>query len=309
MRSTRRKAHPIEKNLTGGYLGQTLEPLIPEKIKSQEVNARKEMEQGQFEQAGKQFYHLANWYEGQRESTLREKWEISGNYHLFSADCFAACAKQNLPGHNWHELSGLAYSHAVECFLNNQENKCFRYDVFKKGIRQFQLLPEGKKIFRNKRIVDSGKLSAHLIDLKYKKTMRMLDEHDFNREYDILSIDYTKWKAKTSNSSSMKLWYWFWGLSSNYGTSVIRWVCWCFFLICFFACFYYFTSLSTERGLTGFSRIVERLYFSVVTFSTLGFGDVLPKTTFSMCLVIVEVMFGYIMQWVMMTILGKKIFR
>jgi hypothetical protein len=297
------------KLLLESYLGPDLDPVIPEKVKELEDLARKEKLLRHFESAGKLSHNLANWYEGQNESIFRNKWEKAGNFHFMSAECFVACAEHNIPDHNWHELAGLEYCRAVECYLNNPEDIYFHREAFNKAIRQFRFIPKVQQEFMFNRIEEAEKLSIHLIDVKYKKIIRMLDERDFAKEYDRLTIEYTKWKAKMSGSTSRKLWYWFWGLTSNYGTSVIRWVLWCLFVIAFYTSFYYFTYLETDRGLTGFSRIIERFYFSVVTFTTLGFGDILPQTTFGMCLVITEVLFGNLMFWVMMTILGKKIFR
>ncbi len=309
MKATIENLSETKKTLPDSYLGLGLEPIIPEEIRAVEDFARTEKVLRHFETAGKLFHNLANWHEGQNESIIRNKWEKAGNFHFLSAECFVACAENNIPGHNWHELAGLEYSRAVECYLNNPEDIYFHHEAFNLAIKQFRQIPKCQQMSHSNRIDEAEKLSIHLVDIKYKKIIRMLDERDFTKEYDRLTIEYTKWKAKTCYSTARKLWYWFWGLTSNYGTSIIRWILWCLFVISFYTCFYYFTYLETDRGLTGFSRIIERFYFSVVTFTTLGFGDILPQTTFGMCLVITEVLFGNLMFWVMMTILGKKIFR
>lgn len=298
-----------KKGLPESFLGLGLEPVIPEEVEALEDFSRKEQLLGHFETAGKLFHNLANWHEGQNESLFRNKWERAGNFHFLSAECFVSCANNNISGKNWHELAGLEYCRAVECYLNNPEDIYFHHEAFCRAIKHFKLISKGKRGKKYNQIDEYDKLSVHLVDIKYKKIIRMLEERDFTSEYDRLTIEYTKWKAKISNSTAKKLWYWFWGLTSKYGTSVSRWILWCLFVISFYTCFYYFTYLETDRGLTGISRIIERFYFSVVTFTTLGFGDILPQTTFGMCLVITEVLFGNLMFWVMMTILGKKIFR
>ncbi|MGA1796441.1 MAG: potassium channel family protein [bacterium] len=307
--STDRPSCKENKIVLEGYMSPDLDPVIPEQVRNLEDHARKEMLLRHFEISGKQFHNLANWYEGQNESIFRNKWEKAGNLHFMSAECFAACAENEISGENWHELAGLEYCRAVECYLNNPEDIYFHREAFVMGIRQFKMIQSDGQTSRFTRDEEAGKLSHHLIDVKYKKILRMLEERDFAREYSRLTIEHTKWKAKISTSTFQKLWYWFWGLTSNYGTSVIRWIVWCLFVISFYTCFYFFTYLETDRGLTGFSRIIERFYFSVVTFTTLGFGDILPQTSFGMCLVITEVLIGNLMFWVMMTILGKKIFH
>lgn len=291
------------------YMSPDLDPVVPKQVTELEDHARREMLLRHFETSGKQFHNLANWYEGQNESIFRNKWEKAGNLHFMSAECFAACAENEIPGENWHELAGLEYCRAVECYLNNPEDIYFHREAFVMGIRQFKMIRGDGQTSQFTRDEEASKLSHHLIDVKYKKILRMLEQRDFAREYSRLTIEHTKWKAKISTNTFQKLWYWFWGLTSNYGTSVVRWIVWCLFVISFYTCFYYFTYLETDRGLTGFNRIIERFYFSVVTFTTLGFGDILPQTSFGMCLVITEVLIGNLMFWVMMTILGKKIFH
>jgi hypothetical protein len=81
------------------------------------------------------------------------------------------------------------------------------------------------------------------------------------------------------------------------------------FVITLFGGFFYFTDMAINVPVTGFDKMIQCIYFSVVTVTTLGFGDIYPKTGFGMTLVIVEVFFGQLMFWVMMTILAKKIFR
>jgi len=47
--------------------------------------------------------------------------------------------------------------------------------------------------------------------------------------------------------------------------------------------------------LSPFQPFDDDLYYSAVTFTTLGFGDVAPKTEFAALLITAEVVVGYIM--------------
>ncbi|MGA1823243.1 MAG: potassium channel family protein [bacterium] len=299
-------------NTTDFFLEDTLAsilgPKIPEKIKNCEIEARELKKEKKFSEAGTMYSNLANWYESQNKTIYSKKWEIAGHYHCIAGECFSLCAEQDSRDQNWHELACLEYSRCVECNLNNTEDSFFNKEAFDMAIAQCKLMSQSKGITYS-RIQETDNLSKHYINIIYKKFIRMLDAQDFLKECDQLCIEYSKWKAYTSNHTLLKIWTWFWGLTSNYGTSVIRWVCWCYFVILFYASFYYFTALRSERGLVGIERFIERLYFSVVTFTTLGFGDILPSSSFGMCLVISEVVFGYLMFWVLMTILAKKLFR
>jgi len=51
------------------------------------------------------------------------------------------------------------------------------------------------------------------------------------------------------------------------------------------------------------------IYYSVVTFTTLGFGDISPKTPLATFLVMIEVVLGYIMLGGLISILSAKLAR
>lgn len=287
-----------------------LEPIIPDEVRDFEELARQEKRLRNFEKAAHMFSNLANWYESQNECLLRKKWERSGHYHFMAGECYAKCAENHIlsANINWHELASLEYARSVECYLNNPEDVYFHREAFNLAIREFKMIPRGQGLLCSQ-IEEAERLSQHLIDIHYKKFITKLDEMTFSTESDQISIEYSKWKALTTTKGGLKIWYWFWGLTSNYGTSVSRWVLCMLFVVGLFAGFYYFTEMSSNPQMSGFERIIERFYFSVVTYTTLGFGDVSPKTSFGMALVIVEVFFGQLMFWVMMSILAKKLFR
>ena len=60
----------------------------------------------------------------------------------------------------------------------------------------------------------------------------------------------------------------------------------------------------TVKGISGG---LDGIYFSVVTFTTLGFGDIYPATVVGKVLVMVEVVIGYIMGGVFIAILTRRV--
>lgn len=54
---------------------------------------------------------------------------------------------------------------------------------------------------------------------------------------------------------------------------------------------------------------LQSFYFSVVTFTTLGFGDIVPKHGIGQALVAIEVMMGYLLLGTLVAILIRKITR
>jgi uncharacterized protein YjbI with pentapeptide repeats len=103
--------------------------------------------------------------------------------------------------------------------------------------------------------------------------------------------------------------YWIWWLSSDCGRSFFRWALLSILLAVFFA--YNFFSLGPEafeiRNLK-FS-FETMLYYSVVTFTTLGFGDVIPNTIEASRWVMAEVIAGYIMLGGLISIFANKLAR
>lgn len=53
----------------------------------------------------------------------------------------------------------------------------------------------------------------------------------------------------------------------------------------------------------------KTLYYSVVTFTTLGFGDITPNTTGAAYWVMAEVILGYIALGLLIAILANKVAR
>lgn len=114
------------------------------------------------------------------------------------------------------------------------------------------------------------------------------------------------------------LWRW----SSDYGRSLMLWAFWSFFFAFVFAIaylpfpewlptwiqglapsFHQTTGIYSGRTLT-FS---DCLYFSVVTFTTLGFGDVVADNASARFLVALEVIFGYVMLGGLISIFSNKL--
>lgn len=102
---------------------------------------------------------------------------------------------------------------------------------------------------------------------------------------------------------------WFWWLLADYGRSWRRWACWSLGIAVFFGllftllpgCF----ELRAGRQVTWFTYF----YFSIVTFTTLGFGDVVPKNVLGEILLSVEVVLGYVMLGGLVSMLATKLAR
>ncbi len=108
--------------------------------------------------------------------------------------------------------------------------------------------------------------------------------------------------------------YFLWWLFADYGRSFKRWALWSLGLALTFAVVFYlyflespssFQTVYISEGCPFFSFF----YYSVVTFTTLGFGDIVPKCGWLQMWVMLEVILGYIMLGGLISILANKLAR
>lgn len=104
--------------------------------------------------------------------------------------------------------------------------------------------------------------------------------------------------------------YTLWRLSSNYGVSLFRWQALFFSMATFFGFLYWkfelirYSNPSLE-SVKGFSHF----YFSFITITTLGFGDIIAKKGIGEFVVTLEVLIGYMMLGGLMGIFTKKFIK
>jgi uncharacterized protein YjbI with pentapeptide repeats len=106
-----------------------------------------------------------------------------------------------------------------------------------------------------------------------------------------------------------KFWCFLWWVFADCGRSLIRWAIWSILIAHLFAFIYWM------MGPTFFSmahlefNLLNMLYYSIVTFTTLGFGDISPNTTGAAFVVSIEVISGYIMLGGLISIFSGKLSR
>lgn len=97
-------------------------------------------------------------------------------------------------------------------------------------------------------------------------------------------------------------------ITTDYGRSIQRWLLWVVGVILTFALLFYLNPGMVQYSAGGeVTYFIDNLYFSVVTFTTLGYGDITAVTTLGRILVLIEVMFGYLMGGLLVAILAKKV--
>jgi uncharacterized protein YjbI with pentapeptide repeats len=99
--------------------------------------------------------------------------------------------------------------------------------------------------------------------------------------------------------------YRIWWATSDCGRSFTRWALWVAFVAVVFAGLYSFVDLDFGDHQTWLSP----LYFSVVTMTTLGYGDVLPASSPAQVVAMAEVILGYVALGGLLSIFANKMAR
>jgi uncharacterized protein YjbI with pentapeptide repeats len=100
-----------------------------------------------------------------------------------------------------------------------------------------------------------------------------------------------------------------WWLFADCGRSLSRWAGWSLLLALLFALIYWMLGPQSFDTQHLDFNIITLFYYSVVTFTTLGFGDIIPRTTPAAMCVTMEVILGYIMLGGLITIFASKLSR
>ena len=100
--------------------------------------------------------------------------------------------------------------------------------------------------------------------------------------------------------------YYLWWISSDCGRSIGRWLALIGVVAILFAVLY--SMVDIEIGSHSPSWFLP-MYFSIVTMTTLGYGDVLPISVPAQIIVVVQVMIGYIMLGGLLSIFSNKLAR
>jgi uncharacterized protein YjbI with pentapeptide repeats len=105
--------------------------------------------------------------------------------------------------------------------------------------------------------------------------------------------------------------FWTWYVLADCGRSFLRWGGWAALFIFGFSLIYYrmgASSIKTESILDK-SDFFTYVYYSIVTFTTLGFGDIVPDSRWGAFCVSLEVLIGYVMLGGLVSLLANKLAR
>ena len=109
-----------------------------------------------------------------------------------------------------------------------------------------------------------------------------------------------------TQSRTTEVVYWIWWATSDCGRSFVRWGLWTGVLAVLFPGLYQFVEIDLGGRPDNW---MTTLYFSVVTLTTLGFGDIVPTSAMARIVTLVEVITGYMMLGGLLGIFANKMAR
>ena len=118
-------------------------------------------------------------------------------------------------------------------------------------------------------------------------------------------IDENYLKEFRGSSRLNRIFYKIWLITSNCGRSPILWCLWILGIITLFSIIYSLCGVDYGK----YDNWISPFYYSVVTITTLGFGDIVPVSPFARIVTICEVFLGYIMLGGLLSIFTNKMAR
>ena len=263
-----------------------------------------------------EFYVYSNFREAQFDGDVHF---INAEFHgNVTFNSFSYCGKVNFREVKFYKEAEFRRPNANA----DVNNLSFDYTYFFNVVGLFEFIEENDKVFKKLR-----KRSKTLKTEFLPKNFKLILGEATTARYPVQSRqikDDMYLLDKKERISKLGPWrrrfgfknilFFLWWLFANYGRSFKRWAAWSFGFAIAFAFIYYFSysdymlNFQTVYVSEGF-RFFSFIYYSIVTFTTLGFGDIVPRTGWLQFWVMLEVILGYIMLGGLISILANKLAR
>jgi len=138
----------------------------------------------------------------------------------------------------------------------------------------------------------------------------LYEKHDFYSAMDRLHKEKMDIRFKIFKlRKKWKRWFVYYMIreTSMYGTSFLRWMYTLFITVSIFAMLFYLTDTNMAMVKDHGNNIFSYFYFSLVTVTTLGYGDISPITTTQKIIAMIETLIGYIQLGILLTLIQKKV--
>ena len=183
-----------------------------------------------------------------------------------------------------------------------------RFDLKARKLEPF----ERKTVFGANDVRNANWAGAALLE-RYVKDENFLTEYIESTGPPLKILSWRSWRDSFPRLPR-KIWLRMWKWTCNYGRSFWRWAVFSALLAVVFATIYWL--LGCDRITFNVDKLdgiqpdfKSYLYYSVVTFTTLGFGDIVPLTNWARLVVGAEVFIGYVMLGGLISIFANKLAR
>ena len=210
---------------------------------------------------------------------------------------------------------------------------CIRFDLTHEGDQLRKALPMSNKE-REEKVDPIGileqashlghqlhqELNKHIFDSDWVKLMTDKDMisgfHEFYLEFEKIGNfrEATKYYLEERKRQRKVFWrekkivaalsFWIWEITCGYGENLWRWSFMCFCIL------FGFTAIYCSFGLIApVTSYFDYFYFSLVTFTNFGYGDIHPCGVIAKILVSVEFVLGIFMLGMLLTYISRRFFR
>ncbi len=186
---------------------------------------------------------------------------------------------------------------------------CNFTDAVTRDINFSTVLTDQNTIF-SKKLKDEKERNYHMASVEYKQIKEMYKNSSLHAQ-----ADYYHYREMVSRRNSL-IWYnpfrWlnfvFGDLTCKYGTSINRILIWILGTIFAFAIIYWNLQNVLYHNSKTVLSFLDSVYFSLITFSTVGYGDIHPVGAYRV-LAGLEGMLGVILTSLFTVIVARKIIR
>jgi hypothetical protein len=256
---------------------------------------------------------------GSEDSTTEANFSLANfnGYAIFSSATFNGSANFNHSVFNGYtHFAGSSFNKsAIFLWTAMKHPANFQGVQFCEG--KLRYLIWNHIVYPSLKLITFNKARLHrysITDFSEFNTATVMDgsSNPYLRRY----IDDEQW-IRSWREQRHKFWFFLWEISSHCGRSFGLWAMWSAFFAFLFAFIFYF-GFGEAHFRFNIQKMLDDgrhpdfwsyLYYSVVTFTTLGFGDIIPITNIARAAVGAEVILGYVMLGGLISIFANKLAR
>jgi hypothetical protein len=223
---------------------------------------------------------------------------------------------QQLPPEEY-EGRGICYYYLLLTRLRfsmpSETTQCLRlYEKMNEAFAQQEKKYTEISADKNKKELTRHQLIAFykMIEQYFYSLEKQYSRHDFSEAKERAYLQKMDYRQKKFYAEKKWLEYGTYNLmniTSQYGTSFLRWGITSLLFVFAFGLIFYFVDFEYGLPMTlGKGSLLDYVYFSLVSFVTVGYGDIVPITALEKIIIMFEIVTGYVMLGILVALVSKK---